>query len=114
VQSVRSALEGQGYRVVTAEDGDQALALAERAAPDLVIVDMMIPRRSGFLVVQKVKSRPHHPPPVIMMTANESARHRDYAKSLGVDDYFSKPLDMGRLMESVRRLCPRPEIANPN
>jgi DNA-binding response OmpR family regulator len=106
LNNLRTALEAQGYRVLTAEDGNLGLALSERESPDLVVVDMMMPKKSGFLVLEKVKSRPHKPPPVIMMTANEGARHRAYAERLGVDDYICKPFDVDRLLASVQRLCP--------
>jgi DNA-binding response OmpR family regulator len=104
-QSIRTVLEADGYRVVTAGDGQQGLAVAEREAPDLVVVDMMMPRQSGFPVLQKLKSSPICPP-VIMVTANEGSRHRAYAEILGVDDYLCKPFDLAALMRSVRRLCP--------
>ena len=103
---VSAVLQARGYRVVTASDGNLALALAEREAPDLVVVDMMIPQKSGFLVLEKVKSRPRGSPPVIMITANEGPRHRAYAERLGVDDYICKPFDMDRLVASIERLCP--------
>jgi DNA-binding response OmpR family regulator len=106
IASMRAALEQAGYRVVAAEDGNMGLALAERENPALVVVDMMIPRKSGFAVVEKLKQRTGGGPHVIMVTANESTRHRDYALKLGVDDYFVKPFDMEKLLESVRRLCP--------
>src|SRR5579884_2508301 len=95
---VSAALTAQGYRVLTAEDGNLALALAERERPDLVVVDMMIPQKSGFLVLERVKSRPGGGPPVIMITANEGPRHRAYAERLGVDDYICKPFDMAHLV----------------
>jgi DNA-binding response OmpR family regulator len=95
-----------GYRVLTAADGNRALALAERDAPDLVVVDMMMPRKSGFLVLEMLKSRGAGSPHVIMITGNEGGRHKAYAEALGVDDYIRKPFDMERLLASVRRLCP--------
>jgi DNA-binding response OmpR family regulator len=95
-----------GYRVLTAADGNQALALAERDGPAVVVVDMMMPRKSGFLVLETLKRRGAAGPRVIMITGNEGGRHRAYAESLGVDDYIRKPFDMERLVQSVRRLCP--------
>jgi DNA-binding response OmpR family regulator len=92
--------------VLTADDGNLGLALAEREAPDLVVVDMMMPKKSGFLVLEKVKSRAGSAPPVIMITANEGARHRAYAEQLGVDDYLCKPFDTETFLASVERLCP--------
>src|SRR5262245_13459271 len=56
VGALRTALECAGYRVLTAADGDAGLAAAEREAPDLVVVDMMMPKRSGFLVLEKLKA----------------------------------------------------------
>jgi DNA-binding response OmpR family regulator len=96
----------RGYHVLTAADGNRALALAERDAPALVIVDMMMPSKSGFLVLETLKSRGPASPRVIMITGNEGGRHRAYAESLGVDDFFRKPFSMDRLVESALRLCP--------
>jgi DNA-binding response OmpR family regulator len=104
--AMRLVLEKRGYRVVTATDGNLGLAALERHAPDLVVVDMMMPRRSGLLVLQKIKSREYAGPPVIMITANEVNRHQAYAESLGVDDFLHKPFALDRLLESVQRLCP--------
>lgn len=106
VRALRTVLEKQGYRVLTAADGNAGLAAAERDAPDLVVVDMMMPKKSGFLVVEKLKARKAAAPPVIMITANEDGRHRVYAEHLGVDDYIHKPFALERLLESVQRLCP--------
>ena len=72
----------------------------------MVVVDMMMPKKSGFFVLDILKRRPGGGPPVIMVTANEGARHRAYAQKLGVDDYFTKPFAMEELLASVHRLCP--------
>jgi DNA-binding response OmpR family regulator len=105
VSVLRLLLERRGYRVVAAADGNAGLAAAEREAPDLVIVDMMMPLKSGFLVLEKLKGRPKALP-VIMITANEGSRHKAYAEALGADDYLQKPFANERLLESVERLCP--------
>lgn len=105
IESVRYALQSKGYEVLIARDGNQGLALAEREDPDLVIVDMMMPKRSGFLVLEKLRRTRVVPVKVIMITANEGSRHKDYAtERLGVDDYIRKPFPMDRLLESVSRL----------
>ncbi len=104
VESVRYALEAGGYEVLVARDGNQGLAMAEREDPDLVILDMMMPKRSGFLVLEKLRRSRPIPLRVIMITANEGSRHKAYAEMLGVDDYIRKPFAMDRLMESVKRL----------
>jgi DNA-binding response OmpR family regulator len=104
VESVKFALEQRGYAVLIARDGNQGLAMAEREDPDLVILDMMMPKRSGFLVLEKLRRTRPIPLRVIMITANEGSRHKAYAEMLGVDDYIRKPFAMDRLMESVDRL----------
>ena len=104
VESVRYALEDAGYVVVVARDGNQGLALAERESPDLMVLDMMMPKRSGFLVLEKLRRIRDVPLPVIMITGNEGARHKAYAELLGVSDYIQKPFPMNRLVEAVNRL----------
>jgi DNA-binding response OmpR family regulator len=104
VESMRLALEANGYRIAVARDGNQGLAMVEREDPDLVILDMMMPKRSGFLVLEKLRRTRRVPVRVIMITANEGSRHKAYAEMLGVDDYIRKPFAMDRLIDSVHRL----------
>jgi DNA-binding response OmpR family regulator len=104
VESIRLALEARGYKILVARDGNQGLAMAEREDPDLLILDMMMPKRSGFLVLEKLRRTRPVPMRVIMITANEGSRHKAYAEMLGVDDYIRKPFAMDRLMESVAKL----------
>ena len=104
VESMRIALEAAGYAVLVARDGNQGLAIAEREDPDLVILDMMMPKRSGFLVLEKLRRTRPVPVRIIMVTANEGSRHKAYAETLGVDDYIRKPFAMDRLLASVTRL----------
>ncbi|MBI3463704.1 MAG: response regulator [Planctomycetes bacterium] len=104
VESMRIALQAKGYEILVARDGNQGLSMAEREDPDLVILDMMMPKRSGFLVLEKLRRTRPVPMRVIMITANEGSRHKAYAEVLGVDDYIRKPFAMDRLMESVHRL----------
>ena len=104
VEAMRVALESKGYRILVARDGNQGLAMAEREDPDLVILDMMMPKRSGFLVLERLRRTHRVPMRVIMITANEGSRHKAYAEMLGVDDYIRKPFAMDRLIDSVNRL----------
>jgi DNA-binding response OmpR family regulator len=104
VDSIRYALEDHGYRVVVARDGNQGLALAERENPDLMILDMMMPKRSGFLVLEKLRRVREAPLPVIMITGNDGSRHKAYAELLGVSDYIRKPFAMDRLLKAVANL----------
>ena len=101
---MRLALDAKGFNVLVARDGNQGLVLCEKEDPDLVILDMMMPKRSGFLVLEKLRRTRPVPLKVIMITANEGSRHKAYAEMLGVDDYIRKPFAMDRLIESVDRL----------
>jgi DNA-binding response OmpR family regulator len=105
VRGLQIVLEGHGYRVVTAHDGDAGMNVASTERPDLVIVDMMMPKKSGFLVIEALKKNDGGPK-VIMMTANEGMRHKAYAELLGADDYLHKPFGMDTFLESVQQLCP--------
>lgn len=104
VESMRTVLESRGYEILVAKDGNQGLVMAESESPDLVVLDMMMPKRSGFLVLEKLRRSRPDPLRVIMITANEGSRHKAYAEMLGVDDYIRKPFAMDRLLESVDRL----------
>jgi DNA-binding response OmpR family regulator len=112
VHAIRAVMESKGYRVLTASDGNAGIIVAERENPDLVIVDMMMPKKSGFLVLERLK-KGKAPPRIIMITANEGGRHRAYAEMLGVDDYIRKPFAMDRLLEAVKKLCPLEPAAAP-
>ena len=104
--AITAALSDMGPRIVTAINGNDALTEAGKHNPDLVVLDMMLPGRSGFLVMEKLKrgKKRSDPPRVIMITGNQGARHKVYAESLGVDVYFNKPFRMERLLESVKKL----------
>lgn len=104
--AMTAALSDMGPRILTAINGNDALTEAGKHNPDLVVLDMMLPGRSGFLVMEKLKrgKKRSDPPRVIMITGNQGARHKVYAESLGVDVYLNKPFRMERLLESVKKL----------
>jgi DNA-binding response OmpR family regulator len=104
IESMRYALEEEGFQVSVAHDGNQGLALAEKTTPDLLILDMMMPKRSGFLVLEQLRRDGNDRVRVIMITGNEGSRHQQYAELLGVDDYIRKPFAMDRLLASARTL----------
>ena len=108
--SMQAAFEPTGASIDTASDGNRAVELAERNAPDLVVLDMMLPKRSGFLVLEKIKAKkPRNAKPfVIMITGNQGARHKMYAESLGVSEYFNKPVKMDKLIASAEKLLATP------
>ena len=108
ITALCAALEDTGAEVRTATDGNEALQMAEEFDPDLIVLDAMLPKRSGFLVLEKLKA-PHRKrgkrPYVIMITGNAGRRHQAWAESLGVDGFLNKPFRMERLMESLEKLA---------
>ena len=108
--SMQAAFEPTGATIDTASDGNRAVELAEKNAPDLVVLDMMLPKRSGFLVLEKIKAKkPRNAKPfVIMITGNQGARHKMYAESLGVSEYLNKPVKMDKLIASAEKLLATP------
>ena len=101
--SIDLAMRAEGANTQTVTDGNAAVAACEGDGPDAVVLDMMLPGRSGFLVLERLKQ--HGPAPVVVMiTANQGRRHMAYAESLGVDAYLVKPVPLQRLVDTVVRL----------
>ena len=101
-------LEDQGYRVLTAPDGQTGLTRALADRPNIIICDMMMPKMSGFVVLERLKQNAQICMPFIMLTANESDHQKALAEFLGVDAYLNKPIRAKHLIEQVRQLCPLP------
>lgn len=104
--SLQAAFEPTGAVIDSASNGNQAVELAEKNQPDLVVLDMMLPGRSGFLVLEKIKAKkPRNSKPfVIMITGNQGGRHKAFAETLGVNEYFNKPVKLDKLIASAERL----------
>jgi len=109
LEAVDAAFRSEGATTMLCSDGNDAVRRCQEEAPELVILDMMLPGRSGFLALEKIKGR-EDSPLVIMVTANEGKRHKAYAESLGVDGYVQKPVPLEFLIEeSVSLLSGRSE-----
>ncbi len=106
VTAITMALTDQGAKVFSAIDGSQAVEIHNKEQPDLVVLDMMLPKRSGFLVLEHIKKgKPKGAKPrIIMITGNLGSRHKTYAETLGVDDYINKPFRMDRLLGSIEKI----------
>jgi len=104
--AMQAALADLQADILIATDGNEAISQADLKAPDVVVLDMMLPKRSGFLVMEKLKKgkKRTDPPRVIMITGNLGSRHKTYAESLGVDAYLNKPFRMEKLVEAVKKL----------
>ncbi len=115
VTAITMSLKDQGASVFSAVDGAQAVEMCEKEQPDLVVLDMMLPKRSGFLVLERIKARKPKgsKPRVIMITGNLGSRHKTYAETLGVDDYINKPFRMDRLLGSIVKILTAPPPTAP-
>src|SRR5262245_25662475 len=99
---LRILLDRQGYRVLQARNGQEGKSLIYQQRPDLVILDMMMPKMGGYPVLEHFRDKPDAPP-MIMITANEGSRHKAYAEYLGVVEYIRKPFAMEKLLEAVHK-----------
>jgi DNA-binding response OmpR family regulator len=107
VESLQFSLERQGYRVLTAMDGNAALRIARAERPDLIILDVMLPCMDGFKVCQAL--RRDSDVPVIMLTARDDETDKVVGLELGADDYVTKPFGLRELLARVRAVLRRRE-----
>lgn len=101
-------LRREGYRVLTAADGDQAIRLAQAERPDLIILDVMLPGMSGFDVCRAV--RKSLSVPILMLSAREEEIDKVLGLELGADDYLAKPFGLRELLARVHALLRRSEL----
>jgi DNA-binding response OmpR family regulator len=108
LESVEFALRREGFETETAADGDEALAAARRGGYDLLILDAMMPKLSGFDLCRTIRTESDVP--VIMLTARDAEVDRVLGLELGADDYVPKPFSMAELVSRVRALLRRREL----
>ena len=101
-------LEQEGYRVLTADDGEEALRLIRQERPDLVVLDIMLPRLDGLAVCRLVRKDPDvaHTP-IIMLTARGTQGDKMVGLDSGADDYITKPFGLGEFLARVRAVLRR-------
>jgi CheY-like chemotaxis protein len=104
--AMAEALRETGYNVVACPDGVDAEAAVQDDIPDLVVVEMLLPGRSGFQVVQLVKERSDGSVPVVMTSWFTSPAHQDYAHATGADAFLCKPFALPDLARAAVHLCP--------
>ena len=103
LQSIELAFRHGGATTRTAGDGLGALHIVREDTPDLLVLDMMLPRSSGLLVLEKLQEE-RIEMPVIMVTANQGRRHREFALGLGARAYLVKPVSLVRLLDTAASL----------
>ncbi|MFM7260890.1 MAG: response regulator transcription factor [bacterium] len=103
LQSIEMAFRHEGATTCTATDGLGGLHLVRESKPDLLVLDMMLPRSSGLLVLEKMQEE-SIALPVIMVTANQGRRHREFALGVGAQAYLFKPISLVRLLDTAADL----------
>ncbi len=104
LDSTSVALQESGYEVITASDGSQALMRAERDLPDLIILDIVMPKRSGFSVLKQLRRGNSRRPRILVITGNPDSRHQEFAEAQGADAFLRKPFDIDELLTQVDKL----------
>jgi CheY-like chemotaxis protein len=110
-EGLTAVLGRQGYSTLAADDGWLARQLITQRHPDLVILDMMMPRWGGLAVLEHFRGKVGAPRFIVISAEGE--QHKSYAEELGAVDYIPKPFPMGRLLESVGKVVPAPAPVAP-
>jgi CheY-like chemotaxis protein len=102
---IRATLDADGHSLVEAEDGEQALQLARSVRPDIILLDLMMPGRTGIEVLEELRRDPQlGTTPVVMLTARAQAADRDAAERAGADGFLPKPFSPRELVRVVEEL----------
>lgn len=108
VEAIRFVLSRDGWTVSTQSDGREALTDVARVKPDVVILDVMLPGRTGFEILQDLRASPAHAGlPVLMLTARGQSRDRDMAVQQGASMFLTKPFSNAGLLEALNALVAR-------
>ena len=111
VHILEFSLTMEGYGVLTASDGQEALRLIESERPDLVVLDIMMPRLDGYEVCRRLRQDEQFKElPVILLSAKGRPVDREAGLKAGADDYITKPFSPRKLLEKIRELLSRQEI----
>ena len=111
LRGLRDNLAAETYEVITAADGAEGLRLSQEQAPDLVILDLMLPKLSGYEICRKLRDQGNRVP-ILMLTARGDEADRILGLDIGADDYVSKPFSVRELLARVRALLRRAEPQN--
>jgi DNA-binding response OmpR family regulator len=108
---LRINLEAEGFQVLSAEDGEAGLAMARGESPDLVILDVMLPKMNGFQVLQAIR-REGLMMPIIVLSARTAEMDKVTGLELGAEDYVAKPFSLAELIARVRAALRRARVAD--
>ena len=103
-RQITDILESEGYEVITAEDGEAALQLVREHHPELVVLDIVLPKKNGYQVCRNIKADPELAIKVMMLTAKDQEKDRIWGQRQGADVYLSKPVDADELVKMVNSM----------
>ena len=104
-EAIRFLLSNEGWRVETLANGTTAVDVIRKAAPDLVMLDVMLPGKSGFEILHDLRADPVFDAlPILMLTARGQARDREMAEKAGVSRFMTKPFSNSDMLDAVREL----------
>ncbi|GAQ24901.1 DNA-binding response regulator [Tepidanaerobacter syntrophicus] len=112
VDILKYNLSKEGYNVLTAYDGDEAIEIALKEDPDLILLDIMLPKQDGFSVCKKLREKLTSP--ILMLTARGEEVDKVLGLELGADDYITKPFSMRELMARVKANLRRMAFSEPD
>ncbi len=102
---ISEILSSEGFEVIVAEDGEEAIEIASASLPDLILMDMGMPKMTGFEAIRALKGRDKTKnTPIMAVTANDTTGDYEEAYDAGCDAYLPKPIDAARLIEKVKEL----------
>ena len=105
VELVKATLEGEDYQTISASDGKEALEKIGKEKPDLVLLDIVMPKMNGFEVLTEVKKDPKTKEiPIIMLTAKGQKLDKDKGRRLGAEDYIIKPFSPSHLLRKIEEI----------
>lgn len=108
VELLSFILDVEGFEVAAATDGEAAMQTLQRDRPDVVVLDLMLPRKNGFEVLKQIKADPQLKSiPIIVLTAKGQAQDRRLAEEMGVDSFMTKPFANRDVIDEIRRLANR-------
>lgn len=104
VETIRFPLELEGYQIIVAYNGEEGLQLARKEKPDLIILDLMLPKIDGYKICRFLKfDEKYKHIPIIMLTARSQEKDRLLGKETGADEYITKPFDLHDLVAKIKK-----------
>ena len=107
LEGLTAVLSEENYETITADDGEKGLALALKESPDLIVLDIMLPKMNGLEVLQTLRNREHSNVPIIMLTSKKEEIDRVMGLEFGADDYVTKPFSTRELLARIKAVLRR-------